>query len=93
MGEKYWLTRFSVTTVVSGFLAPAVEPATMDWNAAVQTRVGHVSEMLGQMKGVKMMGLTPYFHTLIRGLRLEEIKVSARLRWLMVYLITLGKES
>lgn len=79
-----------VTTVVSGALAPSVEPATVSWNSAVQKRVGHVSEMLGQIKGVKMMGLIDYFHTLLRGLRLDEIKASERLRWLVVYLTTLG---
>lgn len=71
-------------------MAPSVEPATVSWNSAVQKRVGHVSEMLGQIKGVKMMGLIDYFHTLLRGLRLDEIKASERLRWLVVYLTTLG---
>jgi ATP-binding cassette, subfamily C (CFTR/MRP), member 1 len=80
----------TVTTVVSGALAPSVEPATVSWNSAVQKRVGHVSEMLGQVKGVKMMGLIDFFHTLLRGLRLDEIKASERLRWLVVYLTTLG---
>lgn len=70
-----------------------MEPATIAWNAAVQTRVGHVSEMLGQIKGIKMMGLTPHFHTLIHQLRLDEIKVSEKLRWLIVGFATLGRLS
>lgn len=68
-----------------------MEPATVNWNAAVQKRVGHVTEMLANMKGVKMMGLTDFFHTIIRGLRVDEVRISARFRWLVVYLTTLGK--
>lgn len=48
--------------------------------------------MLGQIKGIKMMGLTNHFHTLLRGLRIKEIVASEKLRWLIVSLTTLGKD-
>jgi hypothetical protein len=67
-----------------------MEPATVAWNAAIQERVGYTSNMLSQVKGIKMMGLTEYFHKLVRGLRIEEIRVSERMRWLLVQIITLG---
>lgn len=67
-----------------------MEPATVAWMDAIQARVGQVATMLGQMKGIKMMGFTGYFHSLVRQLRLDEIKISERLRILLVYLITLG---
>ena len=80
-----------MTTVLSGLIAPAMEPATVAWNAAIQERIGYTSNMLSQVKGIKMMGLTEYFYKLVHGLRIEEIRVSERMRWLLAQLITLGK--
>ena len=80
-----------VTTIFSGLIALGMEPATVAWNAAIQARIGQVTNMLGQMKGIKMMGLTMYFHNLVHSLRIDEIKASERLRRLSVYLIALGK--
>lgn len=70
-----------------------MEPATVAWNAAVQKRVGEASNMLNQMKSIKMMGLTDYFRALVRQLRIDEIRISDRLRWLLVALITLSSVS
>jgi hypothetical protein len=47
--------------------------------------------MLDQMKGIKMMGLTDFFLSMVQGLRIRELKVSARFRWLLVYFNALGK--
>ncbi|KAF5703872.1 Canalicular multispecific organic anion transporter 2 [Fusarium mundagurra] len=74
-----------ITTIVSGIISPAMEPATVKWNEAVQKRVGETSSMLNQMKGIKMMGLTDFFLKMIQGLRVKELKVSAKFRWLLVY--------
>jgi hypothetical protein len=70
-----------------------MDPATVKWNAAVQKRVGETSSMLSQIKGIKMLGLSDFFHGLIQGLRVHELKVSARARWLLVHFVTLGKFS
>jgi hypothetical protein len=78
------------TTLLSGALAPAMEPAQVAWNAAVQARVGQASSMLGQMKGVKMMGLVDYFQRAVRSLRVDEIRISRRVRWLLTSLTTLS---
>ncbi|KAF5247273.1 hypothetical protein FANTH_6530 [Fusarium anthophilum] len=74
-----------VTTILSGVISPAMEPATVKWNEAVQKRVGETSSMLNQMKGIKMMGLTDFFLNMVQGLRVKELKVSAKFRWLLVY--------
>ncbi|KAG4267241.1 hypothetical protein FPRO04_04853 [Fusarium proliferatum] len=74
-----------ITTIVSGVISPAMEPATVKWNEAVQKRVGETSSMLNQMKGIKMMGLTDFFLKMVQGLRVHELKVSAKFRWLLVY--------
>ncbi|CVK96796.1 related to multidrug resistance-associated protein [Fusarium mangiferae] len=74
-----------ITTILSGVISPAMEPATVKWNEAVQKRVGETSSMLNQMKGIKMMGLTDFFLKLVQDLRVQELKVSAKFRWLLVY--------
>jgi ATP-binding cassette subfamily C (CFTR/MRP) protein 1 len=76
--------------VLSAVIAPAMEPATAQWNEAVQKRVGETANMLAQMKSIKMMGLTQYLHSRIHELRIDEIKVSEKLRWLMVHMYTLS---
>ncbi|KAF4333749.1 Canalicular multispecific organic anion transporter 2 [Fusarium beomiforme] len=73
-----------------GVISPAMEPATVKWNEAVQKRVGETSSMLNQIKGIKMMGLTDFFRQMLQGLRINELKVSARFRWLLVHFNTLA---
>lgn len=68
-----------------------MEPATVQWNAMVQKRVGETSSMLDQIKGIKMMGLTDFFRQTVQSLRVKELKVSAKFRWLLVYFVALGK--
>ncbi|KAI8713576.1 hypothetical protein NCS52_01302400 [Fusarium sp. LHS14.1] len=82
-----------ITTILSGIISPAMDPATVKWNAAVQKRVGETSSMLSQMKGIKMMGLSDFFHGLVQSLRVHELKVSARARWLLVHFVTLAAVS
>ncbi|SCO80934.1 related to multidrug resistance-associated protein [Fusarium oxysporum] len=82
-----------ITTILSGIISPAMEPATVRWNEAVQKRVGETSSMLNQMKGIKMMGLTDFFRKMVQGLRVKELKVSAKFRWLLVYFNALAMVS
>ncbi|KAM0558381.1 hypothetical protein ACHAPJ_005075 [Fusarium lateritium] len=82
-----------ITTILSGIISPAMEPATVKWNAAVQKRVGETSNMLTQIKGIKMMGLTEFFRQMVQGLRVKELKISARFRWLLVHFNTLAMVS
>ncbi|KAK7213111.1 hypothetical protein V2G26_020289 [Clonostachys chloroleuca] len=78
------------TTVLSAFIGPGMEPALVDWKAAIQRRVAMASDMLGQMKGIKMIGLTAFFHSLVRTLRLDEIKISYRFRRLLAGIMILS---
>ncbi|KAJ4130214.1 hypothetical protein NW768_007197 [Fusarium equiseti] len=82
-----------ITTILSGVISPAMEPATMRWNEMVQRRVGETSSMLDQIKGIKMMGLTDFFAQTVQGLRVQELKVSAKFRWLLVHFTTLAMVS
>lgn len=65
-------------------------PARVKWNQAIQERIGSASNMLGQMKGIKMMGLTDFFHNLLQGLRVIELKLSVKFRLILVQLHFLG---
>ncbi|VTO84019.1 unnamed protein product [Fusarium graminearum] len=78
-----------VTTILSGIISVAMEPATVQWNAMVQKRVGETSSMLDQIKGIKMMGLTDFFRQTVQSLRVKELKASAKFRWLLVYFVAL----
>lgn len=66
-------------------------PARMQWNRAIQERVGETSRMLSQIKGVKMMGLSNWFHDRLLQLRADELELSTRFRWLLVYINGFGE--
>lgn len=72
-------------------ISPAMGPARVKWNQAIQERVGTTSTMLGHIKGIKMMGLTEFIHRLVRNMRIDELKLSVKFRWLLIYLNALGK--
>ncbi|GKU05754.1 unnamed protein product, partial [Fusarium langsethiae] len=82
-----------ITTILSGIVSVAMEPATVRWNDMVQKRVGETSSMLDQIKGIKMMGLTDFFLQTVQSLRVKELKVSAKFRWLLVHFVTLAMVS
>ena len=86
-----------VITIVAVFATMAVSsrmgPAQKAWMEATQTRIGVTSRMLESMKGVKMLGLTPYTSSLIHRLRKHEIALSLNFRRLMATCITLANVS
>ena len=49
--------------------------------------------MLGQIKGIKMMGLSPFFSDHIQGLRQKEINLSLKFRYIIVLLEVIGKST
>ncbi|KAK7736158.1 hypothetical protein SLS53_007186 [Cytospora paraplurivora] len=54
-----------VCSFVTERATDGIGPARMQWNEGVQERVSTTSSMLSQMKGIKMMGLTDYFASLL----------------------------
>ncbi|KAM0491705.1 hypothetical protein ACHAP8_010479 [Fusarium lateritium] len=70
-----------------------MEPATVSWNNMVQKRVGETSSMLDQIKGIKMMGLTDFYLQTVQDLRVKELEISTKLRWLLVHFVTLAMVS
>ncbi|XWX01630.1 hypothetical protein V2A60_009658 [Cordyceps javanica] len=82
-----------LTTIFAGIIAPKLGPAKVLWNTAIQQRVGDTSNMLSQIKGVKMMGLTDFFVDRLQELRAHELRLSVKFRWIQVYLHGLATSS
>jgi hypothetical protein len=61
------------------------------WIAAIQKRVGVTSDILGVMKGVKMLGISDALSKQIQGLRDFEIAESKKFRKLQIFLISMSK--
>lgn len=59
----------------------------MMWSEGVQERVSTTSSMLSQIKGIKMMGLTDYFATMVQQLRVAELDMSKKFRMFIVRII------
>ena len=59
-------------------------PAKRAWNQGVQVRVSATSSMLGQMKGIKMTGLSSFFSRHIQNLRDGEIAMSKTFRVVLI---------
>ncbi|KAL4952600.1 P-loop containing nucleoside triphosphate hydrolase protein [Aspergillus filifer] len=55
------------------------------WLQAIERRISATSSMLGSMKGIKMLGLQPFFLRFVHGLRTDELKISRKFRKLLVW--------
>ncbi|KAF2012008.1 multidrug resistance-like protein [Aaosphaeria arxii CBS 175.79] len=62
----------TVAIVVS--LTSFATKVQMEWLQKIKRRIGITSDMLGHMKGIKMLGLTQKLHDLIQKLRGDELK-------------------
>ncbi|KAJ5266884.1 hypothetical protein N7478_009692 [Penicillium angulare] len=71
-------------------IANNIVPAQKAWVVGVQRRMRTTLTMLGNMKVIKMLGLSESLHTRISGLREAELKTSEVFRKLLVWTITLS---
>ncbi|OAA75848.1 ABC multidrug transporter [Akanthomyces lecanii RCEF 1005] len=71
------------TTTTSYVLGKWIGPAFASWNQSIETRVAKTSNILGQLPGIKMLGLGPTVSVFLHRLRVEEVKVSNRYRTLV----------
>jgi hypothetical protein len=71
-------------------VSAGIIPAKRAWNLGVQKRVSATSTMLGQMKGIKVMGLVPAFSRWIQAFRQDEINMSQKYRIFMVSIFVIG---
>ncbi|EQB45813.1 ABC transporter [Colletotrichum gloeosporioides Cg-14] len=86
-----------IPAVVCSFITEratdGIGPARMMWNKGVQERVSTTSSMLAQIKGIKMMGLTDYFATMVQKLRVAELDMSKKFRMFIVRIILISNLS
>ncbi|PVH85137.1 putative multidrug resistance protein [Cadophora sp. DSE1049] len=77
-----------ISTMCASQVTKLIGPRQRDWIAAVQTRVGMTSSMLGSMKSVKMMGLSDILSTTLQNQRVRELNLSKKFRvmgmWRMI---------
>lgn len=66
--------------------------AQKQWNKRVEKRLAVTSSMLGDMKAVKMLGLTDILFTLISKFRKIELKTSERFRKLIIWQVVFCKK-
>jgi hypothetical protein len=72
-------------------IAAKFGPAQRVWVERVERRVAVTACMLGNMKAVKMLGLSGALRGIITQLRVVEMKTSERVRGLFVWQIVVGK--
>jgi hypothetical protein len=79
-----------LTTIGTPYIARGMGPARVRWNEMVEKRVSVTSDMLGQIKSVKMLGLGQVVARYIQSLRVTEVECSKRFRVLIVTMDALG---
>ena len=72
-------------------LLNAVKQSQVAWIEKVQERLRATSSMLGDMKAIKMLGLTPVMSVVIQNLRKTEVTSSERYRKLLIVKLLLCK--
>ncbi|KAM4066385.1 ABC transporter [Hirsutella rhossiliensis] len=72
------------TTLASFEIARRMGPARVAWNEKIQTRVSAASNVLSQLKSIKMSGLAPAVTDYLQELRVNEMKYSRKLRVLFI---------
>lgn len=63
-------------TIIGRFIAVKVGKTRKDWNEEVQKRLGVTSNILSQIKDIKMLGLAPSMAAFLKDMRRKEIKVA-----------------
>lgn len=73
-----------VCSRVSRYLAKNLQSKQKDWSVATQNRIAMTTSMLGSVKSLKMLGIVDYTESLILSLRLRELDMAKKVRWMMV---------
>ena len=85
--------RFPACLAVSAIIGSPISKWQKIWNQAIEVRLNITTKMLGQMKEVKMLGLTEQIEYIIRTLRSEEIQKSTKYRHFLVAIIVACKNN
>ncbi|TEA20925.1 ABC transporter atnG [Colletotrichum sidae] len=69
---------------MSKYLAKNLQGQQKNWTVATQKRLAMTSSMISSMKSLKMQGIISYTESLVQTLRLEELGMAQKVRWMMV---------
>ncbi|PYI07763.1 putative ATP-binding cassette transporter [Aspergillus sclerotiicarbonarius CBS 121057] len=69
---------------MSAYVAKHLEGRQKAWNVATQARIATITAALGGIKSLKMMGMEDAIESRISDLRDNELRMSERLRWILV---------
>jgi len=69
---------------ISRYVAKNLKSRQRNWVEATQQRVAAIASVLGSMKSVKALGLSPVVMSQIRDSRIHEIAMANKIRWMMV---------
>ncbi|PYH32191.1 ATP-binding cassette transporter [Aspergillus neoniger CBS 115656] len=69
---------------MSAYVAKHLKPRQKEWNTATQERISTTTSVLGGIKSLKMMGMVDATQCRISQLREKELRLSERLRWILV---------
>ncbi|KAH6647202.1 P-loop containing nucleoside triphosphate hydrolase protein [Truncatella angustata] len=78
--------------LISQAISKTAIPAQRAWNEAIQARVSVTSSMLGQIKGIKMVGLSDYMTQTIHSFRVFELDMSRKLRTVLAWVTSLSSD-
>lgn len=81
----------TVSVAATTPIASHFGPAQRTWVERVEKRVAVTAGMLGDMKAVKMLGLSNVLKSMVLHLRELELKTSEKFRSLLVYQILVGR--
>ncbi|KAK3181199.1 hypothetical protein K4F52_007474 [Lecanicillium sp. MT-2017a] len=90
VGTSCVLFLIPVTAVGSTIVTKMMIPARASWNEKIEDRVAKTSNIIAQLKAIKMAGLSEPILGFIDRLRITEIKTSMRERNLRVVIGALG---
>lgn len=89
--ELIWDIVFPAFIAITSKLSSSLGGKQRRWMEKVQERLRVTSAMLGDMKAVKMLGLSRVMLPVVQGLRVDEINTSRSFRKSLVALILLCK--
>ncbi|KAH9220185.1 hypothetical protein DL95DRAFT_433377 [Leptodontidium sp. 2 PMI_412] len=75
---------------LSTLLAKVTGPRQKAWMEKTQKRVGLTSNIIGQMKHLKISGLVGPVEELIQQMRVDELKTGARFRMVIIWSVIIG---
>ncbi|PVH82064.1 P-loop containing nucleoside triphosphate hydrolase protein [Cadophora sp. DSE1049] len=76
--------------LLSTFVSRLTGPRQKAWMEIIQKRVGLTSNIIGQMKYLKMSGLVGPVEELIQQMRVDELRIGTRFRMILIWSVLIG---